>query len=70
MSKKGGYKHVPDTKSSLFDYQAWTMEYFKPSMTVTEWVNSREISNDDILAYPNARTAYEIRTSPLYKALL
>lgn len=42
---------------------------YKKQMTVTDWCNRENISEDDLLAYPNARTAYEIQQSPLAKAL-
>lgn len=38
-------------------------------MTVAEWLSCQNISDAEILAYPNARTAYDIRNSPLGKAL-
>lgn len=38
-------------------------------MTVTEWLSRQNISDADTLAYPNARTAYDIRNSPLGKAM-
>lgn len=41
----------------------------KQGMTVTEWLLRKNISESDRLAYPNARTAYEILTSPLAKEL-
>lgn len=38
-------------------------------MTVNEWLSRKNISSNDILFYPNAKTAAEIKASPLYKAL-
>lgn len=39
-------------------------------MTVNDWLSREKISDDDALTYPNARTAKEIKSSPLYEALL
>ncbi len=38
-------------------------------MTEEQWNNTNNISEADALAYPNARTAYELQQSPLAKAL-
>lgn len=41
----------------------------RSDMTVEHWLSVYNISKSDCLAYPNARTAYEIQTSPLAKEL-
>ena len=47
----------------------WSREYLC-DMTVDEWLSRKNISEADALAYPNARTAYELQQSPLGKALV
>lgn len=42
---------------------------YKERMTVNEWTSSKIISDNDTLTYPNAKTAAEIKASPLFKAL-
>lgn len=41
----------------------------RSDMTVEHWLSTFNISESNRLAYPNARTAYEIQTSPLAKEL-
>lgn len=41
----------------------------KREMTVEQWLNVGKIRDDYKLAYPNARTAADIKDSPLMKAL-
>lgn len=65
MSKKGGYKHVPSSRASFFGLS----NILASIMTVNDWLSREEISNADILAYPNAQTAAQIKSSPLGKAL-
>ena len=47
----------------------WSREYLC-DVTVDEWLSRKNISEADALAYPNARTAYELQQSPLGKALV
>lgn len=54
-------------KSNL--YEIFAREYLC-DMTVTSWLSRQNITEYDILTYPNAKTAADIKNSPLYKALL
>lgn len=41
----------------------------KEEMPVEIWLLMPEIAEKDIVAYPNAKAAAELKSSPLYKAL-
>lgn len=41
----------------------------RKSMTVEDWLSAHNISDYDLLSFPNARTAAELKASPLAKAL-
>lgn len=44
-------------------------DHIRSRMTVEEWLLYGEVHESLCLQYPNARTAYEINTSPLWQEL-